>query len=221
MKKSFLLLCTATLLFANTYGQENKSKTKVREVGFVFQNLDSYGLTYPFGNEKTLGRLSVLNLSGGGSEGDQLTYDRLGRVDGSTDKVRNFSAGLKIGFESRKRITDNFFFRSGLDIGGFYGTNKAELEALQSDIYGGITATNADRTIENWGASFEVIVGFNYTFKQKLVFGLEVLPGFQYEATKETLEYESGYEQEDEIGNVQASLGLENATLSIAYRFSK
>ncbi len=220
MKKSFLLLCTTTLLFTNSYAQEKTTKTRVQEVGFVFQNLDSYGLTYRFGNEKTLGRLSVLNLSGGGSDGDQYTYDRFSRINGTTDKVRNFSFGLKMGFETRKRIADNFFFRSGLDIGGFYGTNKAELETIQSDIYGGATTVNADRTVENWGASLEVILGFNYTFKEKLVFGLEVLPGMKYEATKETLEYESGYEQEDEIGTVQGNIGLENATLSIAYRFN-
>lgn len=219
MKKSFLLLCTTTLLFSSSYAQENTSKTRVQEVGFVFQNLNSYGLTYRFGNEKTLGRLSVLNLSGGGSDGDQYTYDIYGRVDGSTDKVRNFSAGLKMGFESRRRIADNFFFRSGLDIGGFYGINKAELKNVQSDINGGFVPVDVDRITENWRASLEVIIGFNYTFKEKLVLGLEVLPGVSYLTTKTTLKNDSGLERENEVGTVQGNIGLENATLSIAYRF--
>jgi len=208
IKKSLFLLGSAMLLVITSYAQE---KEKIHEAGIVFQDVNSYGLTYRFGSEKSLWRLSAINLSSSETDGSpSLSNNRI-------DKTKSFSGGIKFGHEWRNRIAENFYFRSGVEVGGSYGSIKQEGD-LFTDLNGFLAP--GERTVENWGASLEVIMGFNYVVKERLVLGIEILPGIEYEEETETFEYDSGEKEETDNSTISGSMGLTNATLSIAYRFN-
>ena len=219
MKKSLILLGSAMLLFMTSHAQE---KQKIQEVGFAFQSLDSYGLVYRFGNEKGVGRLTVLSLSAGGTDNPLGINTGSNSFQSTVDQTRSYSGGLKMGYEARVNLAPNFFFRSGFELGGSYGYQKEEGQIRFSDEFGNLFFVNGDLIYEQWTAEASAIIGFNYVVKDKLVLGVELLPTLQYRGEKASIETENEFlNTEDEGGTVAFDLGMTNALLSVAYRFGK
>jgi len=60
MKKTFLILLT----IASTFSISAQEKTKQKEVGITFSNLNDFGLSYKFGNSNSVWRINTLFTSG-------------------------------------------------------------------------------------------------------------------------------------------------------------
>src|SRR5262249_3403932 len=113
MKKTILLAAIA-LLFISAFAQE--SPLKVKEVGLVFSNLNSFGLRYKSGNENILFRITALSLTGSNTNNsyDNYSYNGISASVPSTSS-NSFGGGLNIGFECRKPVNNKSYFYWGLE----------------------------------------------------------------------------------------------------------
>jgi len=201
MKKLLLIFITLTMS-AMVIAQE---KSKQKEVGLVFSSLDNFGLTYKTGSEKSLWRFNTLFISGSSFKetADSLDYEQ-----------SNKGFGLKFGKEYRKVIIEKFEFRYGADISFSYNQSK--------NIVDDKSISDRDRTIEQtiYSPGINLVIGFNYVFKEHLVVGAELLPNFSYSTGKSK---ETGYTYNNDVErNISGfSYGLSNtsALLSLSYRF--
>ena len=69
MKKIFIITMIIVLVVANITLAQDKTSTKVHELGLTFSSLNSFGLNYKTGTEKKLLRLSALFLTASTSWG--------------------------------------------------------------------------------------------------------------------------------------------------------
>jgi len=205
MKKN--IVCFA-LLFALVSGaafaQQEKS-LRIHQVGIKFSSLNSFGLQYKTGGEKTLLRLSVLSLN----MGQNAIW---GKPKDSLDiKSSNYGAGFLIGFEKRIPVSAKLDFIWGLEAGVSYVYQKQKQ-----------ASTGNDYESKDWRLSpgVDVILGVNYTFSDHLVLGAEITPGiyYAYGKTKTTMNSVTS-----ERTNSTFGFGFDNtsAALTLAYRFGK
>lgn len=191
MKKSILTLLaliTLTVSNAQEIADTTNPKTKLREVGLTFTNLDSYGITYRFGNSKALWRFNAMGISGGNSTGEDSTktiykksvddlYYGTDRHITNDRKNENFNFNIRIGREYRFPIKEKLTFRLGADIGYGYGYNfntYTSSEANSTNI--GIDEIEK----ENFDYAINLVLGINYNITNSILFGFEVLPNFNY-----------------------------------------
>ncbi len=205
MKKTVL---TFTLLFAlisgASFAQQNP-KTRIHQVGINFSTLNSFGLHYKTGNEKTLLRLSFLSLNLGSSA-------EWGKPEDSLDyKTQNYGAGFRLGFEKRVQVVSQLNFIWGLEAGLNYTYNKQSAEYPNS---------NFTRTEWHMTPLVDVVIGLTYTIANHLVVGVEITPGIQYSFGKVKNITET---QTSENTTSSFGFGFNNnaAALSVAYRFGK
>lgn len=203
MKKTlpfFILL----LISYNSYSQE---KSKQKEAGITFNNLENFGLTYRIGSDKSLWRFNTLFATGNNfSQSDD---------DSSSDrKLTGF--GIKTGKEFRASIDDQFEFRYGIDLS--FQFSKSKTEQVEN---GG----NNDKRISkstSYSPGINAIIGFNYIAKKKMVIGVEILPNFTYHNTKNTNTITSdtiNQEINSESSGFNYGISNSSAMLSLAYRF--
>lgn len=205
MKKSMMILMIITMsIFATA-----QEKTKQKELGLTFRNLDSFGLSYKTGSEKALWRFNTLLLSGNKSEekSDNVSNDQS-------------SAGVSVSFgrEYRKSILDDLEFRYGADVSFSYTKSKTDYSDQNYPDY----ARKIERT--SYHPGINVVLGLNYVINQKIVVGVEVLPSFSYNTGEsvETNYYETGDEEvKSDLSGYSYGLSNTSALISIAYRFTK
>jgi len=205
MKKT--VSCFAFFFFLVSFGasaQQEKS-LRIHQVGIKFSNLNSFGLQYKTGSEKTLLRLSVLSLNMGQNA-------NWGKPEDSLDiKSSNYGAGFLIGFEKRIPVIAKLDFIWGLEAGVSYLYQKQKQESIGNDY-----------ETKDWRLSpgVDVILGVNYTFSDHLVFGAEITPGiyYAYGKTKTTM-----YSVTSERTNSNFGFSFNNtsAALTLAYCFGK
>lgn len=205
MKQTLLLLfCLSLSYFASAQETPELQETpKQKEVGLVFRNLDGFGLTYRTGTEKSLWRFNTVFISGGSSTST---------LDDRQNKSITTGFGLGAGKEWRKEIVQNFELRYGADLSFGFTYNKSETDD-----------ENDDQDFLTKNTTFEpginFVFGFNYVIKEKIVFGLEVLPGVSYSTGKNVIQAPN---EEDVTRNVSGfNFGLSNSSvlLSALYRF--
>jgi hypothetical protein len=187
MKRLSLLFVLTFILFSSLYSQE---KIKSKEVGLYFSSLDAFGIRYKFGNEKHMLRLTALSLSGGSYSND------IG--NGSTQNQSSFGAGLSFGIEFPVKITDNFNFYYGGQLGTSYYYSKNE------------TTSNDASKVNSFGGSAGFILGFMYSINSSISLSAEIVPAINYNYSKQGESTSSGF-----------GFGLNNATagLTLGYRF--
>ena len=122
MKKNIFLFLFLTIVFSNVFAQENSGK--VKEVGLVFSNLNSFGIRYKCGNEKSLFRITALTINGSDMNSSSSANSLNGNsTNTSTNPANSLSLGLNFGFEIRKHISEKIFLFYGIDwINTFSGT---------------------------------------------------------------------------------------------------
>ncbi len=207
MKKLALLFTMLfTFMSCGLFAQQEKP-LHYKQVGINFSNLNSFGLHYKTGNEKTLFRMSLLSLNMG-------VNSNKGRTQDSIDtRVTSFGAGFRIGFEKKIPVTAKFNFIWGLEVGTNLNYSK------QKNNYSG---TYNDNEIKTWTITplIDVVLGATYTISDHLVFGAEILPFIQYSFGKSTSIRST---TTTELTNSAFNFGFNNnsASLSIAYRFGK
>jgi len=98
MKRLSILLVLIICFLHNVDSQE---KSKSKEIGIYFSNLDAFGIRYKSGNEIAMFRLTAVSLSLGSSSDDNgngITQDRYSGF------------GLNLGLEFHVKINDQFNF---------------------------------------------------------------------------------------------------------------
>lgn len=96
-----------------------QGEKNVQEIGFLFSNGDSYGLTYRFGTEHSLWRINLVSLSGNQTNtlGDSTYSDR-----------KNAGFNLDFGKEYRKSLSNKFDLRYGADLMFSYSKTYSDAE---------------------------------------------------------------------------------------------
>lgn len=192
--KNLFLISVLLLLPLSIFSQDNK----VKELGIIFDNLDSYGLTYRWGQSNSLWRLS-------GIVGEGYNY-KASDSDEDLNEGR-FSIGADIGKEKRKRLTEQLFLRLGGQVNAEYYSYKRDTSMGSDEEY-----VNKYATV---GANF--ILGFCYINKSNFVFGAEFLPGVSYMWGK--IGNESDIAEPYDVARWKIGGSSNAARISIAYQF--
>ncbi len=184
-----------------------QEKTKQKEVGLSFSNLDEFGITYKVGTQKAMWRFNTLLLTGGKNT---LKYPEQAKVINN-----NFGFDLMVGREYRTSIDDNFEFRCGFDLS-----------------FSNYKLTHEDKTMEDshdWRKTvskessygFNLVFGFNYVFKNKLVVGVEALPNVSIidGEIKKSAYYGDFETEKSDISGSRYGLKNSSVLLTLAYRF--
>lgn len=205
MKNATLLLICLTIS-SQTFAQE---PTRQKEVGMIFQDFDNFGLTYRTGTSAAMWRFNTLFINGRDSEinGDQFDQEN-----------SFFGFNLQGGREWRKPILADFEFRYGVDISFGYDQSTRVSEITS----GNMEKIETESTRLSPGINF--VLGVNYVLKDKLVFGLEILPGITYTSGEETsirTTVDGRTETASDNNSLRYGFSNNSAQLSIAYRFAK
>jgi hypothetical protein len=207
MKKIVILLVALTL---STFIMAQE-KTKVKEIGLTFRNLDQFGFSYKVGTEHSLWRFNAISLSGN-SESENLDND-----DNDRDS-NHFGLGFSVGKEYRKLIAKNFEYRYGFDFSFSYKHSKIKRPSYSEYVshYGDITSKSNIYT-----PGINLVLGVNYIISEHLVLGAEMMPYFKYTFGKRSEEMEEYYDGEIEIDHSNFRYGFNSSSilLSVAYRF--
>jgi hypothetical protein len=208
MKTRLLFLTMLFVLVScGLYAQQEKS-LRIHQVGINFSNLNSFGLHYKTGSEKTLLRLSLLALNTGQNSS-------WGRSEDSLEvKSSSYGAGFRLGFEKRIPIVTKLNFVWGVEAGINYTYQKQK----RNDSY---TYYNDYETVD-WRIMpvVNLILGVTYTIADHLVVGAEIGPGIQYSYGKsKTTNYTRTVEQTNTGFGFYFSTS--SANLTLAYRFGK
>jgi hypothetical protein len=203
MKKACMFLLAITVsVFAMA-----QEKTKQKEVGLIFRNLDNFGVIYKSGSEKALWRYNALMISGSSQKNDAEVYsDEQSKI--------GFSAGF--GREYRKEIAENFELRYGADLSFAY--NHSTFDHKDDN------GIDLEREQTTYSSGVNLIFGFNYVFKEKFVVGFELLPAFSYYTGKSVQKDGHGTTDDEinsDISGFNYGLSNSSAVLSVAYRFFK
>ena len=176
-----------------------------REVGFAFSNFNQFGLIYKSGTQKALWRFETLALTGVNTKTES----------GDESNTRtDLGFSLRIGREARKNIAPNLELRLGGDVSFLVNHTKREIKDNNSPIADRLTK----RTTYEPGINF--VFGFNYVVKEKLVLGVEVLPGISYMAGVEKSTVGSGDEDKTDYSGFYYGFRNNFARLSVAFRFN-
>lgn len=196
----FVCLMTASYLSAQESGNQ-------KEIGIVFSNLDNFGLTFKTGTEKSLWRLTTLLISGSKTDekADSLDY-----------KSNSIGFGVKIGKEYRKKIVEHLDLRLGADLSFSYTRSKTEYDDKSLNNYNRLT----EQTVYQPGIN--LVIGFNYTFGEKFVAGVEILPNFSYRTgtgKEQTPFTNNGMVVNSDISGFSYGISNTSALLSLSCRF--
>ena len=207
MKTRFILF---TMLFAvmscGLFAQQEKP-LHYYQLGLNFSSLNSFGVHFKTGSEKTLFRATLLslNLVNGSTEGRPR--------DSIDSKITSYGAGLRVGFERHVPVFARLNFIWGIEAGFNYTYQKQDQNL--TGIYNDIT-----RTSWTMAPMVDVVLGLTYTLSDHLVFGAELAPYVQYSFGKiNSKTYSATTESTAKSFNFGFTNGAANLTL--AYRFGK
>ncbi|MCX6305339.1 MAG: hypothetical protein NT040_10245 [Bacteroidetes bacterium] len=200
---AFLSLIFSFISFG-VYAQQEKPG-HVNQFGINFSSLNSFGIHYKTGTEKTLLRLSLLTLDLGAGK-------HWGRpADSLENKEISYGAGFRLGFEKHVTLAPKFDFIWGVEAGCNYSYQKQKTESKAITM-----ETSA------WWVSplANLILGATCKVSDHVVIGAEITPGIIYSYGKAT---NTSMDQTLEQTNSKFDFGFSNnyASLSLAYRFGK
>lgn len=139
---------------------------KTREVGLLFSDINSFGLTYRNGNQNALFRINTIVAQGSSSSEDNGS---------STIDSNNNSFGFEIGKEYRSVLDEKLDLRYGFDLKFNYAKSTSETEDSND------SNNNFLSEIETFTPGINLIIGLNYHLSNNIFFGAEVLPSVNYQ----------------------------------------
>ena len=202
MKKTFLL-AGILLINLNLFAQQTQ---KLNELGLTTRSLNTFGITYRFGNEKSVWRINVFSTNG------QSSFDNSNNRE---LKENRYGAALQLGKERRTAISNTFELRHGLDFGFSYNSSKIVIH----DNVGNLVT---DRLSRSYEPKINLVLGFNFIFNQSFLLGAALQPSISYQISNN-----KNYDENSKTYNSQNrnyfNFGLSNQViqLSLAYRFNK
>lgn len=200
--KILLLISFSLAISLSILAQE---KSKQQEVGLVFNDLNSFGLTYKTGSNISMWRFNALLI-----EGDNINYES----DSRNNRRFNTALYFKFGKEFHYVLVDNLEFRVGADVLFNYQKNK---EVFTDNL---IENYSINRESVIYESGINLIFGVNYVINNKLIIGAEILPYISYTTGHNTVNNGNGSsENVQDISGYSYGLSNQSAMLSIAYRF--
>jgi len=220
MKKLLSVFFCAFILHCSGFSQ------RVVEYGLTFRNVDNFGFIYKRGSENHLFRLSLLSLNNVSQQDNgQFAFHgtTLNSYDNSSDR-KNFGFGVGVGYEFKAKLSDNFSFVYGPQIGYSFLKDKYEPEVRIIDPTNFITSETSK--VNRFQLS--MILGFNYCINDKFSFSAEIYPGYTYNKHNFEQRRIIGATDNYEFTSVnkttkQNSLSFDTSTamLTISYRVSR
>jgi hypothetical protein len=197
MKRTiFLAGMVLTALFS--YGQDS---SKVREIGLTTERLDDFNITYRFGTENKLWRISTVDMDARIWKEERDDYDRL---------RSNYSIGVAVGKEWRVALGEKMKLRYGMDL--FYSYRYYSHEVDNAiDVY------DSHNIGTSHGAGVRAIVGFNYDLTDRLILGAEARPGIAYTHFKSIDKIEDDVYQN--IHSITGNVTNNSLLFSLVYQF--
>jgi hypothetical protein len=189
MKKLSILFVLTFVLLNSVYSQE---KNTSREIGLHFNNFDSFGIRYKFGNEKRIFRLTGISLNTRSiSQNRNITNEPI------SDNT-NFGVRLNFGVEYPIKIADNLNFFYGGELSGAYSHNKIEF------------TNNNSNKLNVYSAGIGFILGFSHNIKSNILLSAEIIPSFVYTNS-----------ENDENNSTEFAFELSNnfAGITLGYKF--
>jgi hypothetical protein len=140
------------------------AQEKVNEIGVVFSNLNDFGVTYRFGNEKSLWRFDAVSIYANNNTKAFINYEEL-------DNAYGFD--VRVGKEFRKKLNDKISLSYGADIsfGYEYTVDGKDYIVFMNDVI---------NEYRRFLPGINLIIGVNYDITNKLSAGAELLPGGKY-----------------------------------------
>ena len=181
--------------------QPKQGLKRVYEIGINFSSLNSFGLNFKIGNQKTLYRLTLLALNINNSQTVLRVFDT------TSSKVADYGAGIRIGFEKRIFLAKNFDLHLGSDAGFSYYYHK--------------TGDEDSRSTE-WviNPALYLVVGLAYQAGEHFMITAELAPSLQYLYGKKKFT-EAGSNQVITSHNLGFALSNNSVSITIAYRILK
>lgn len=203
MKNSILIL----VFLASTMYVSAQEIPKQKEVGIAFRSLDNFGLTFKTGTEKSIWRFNGLALNGNNISQEQDSLKKIGKHNG-------FSIG--IGKEFRKEVAENLEFRYGADFtfSNYYSYVKVDDLSIEN-------FDQLDKSV-TYEPRINLVLGLNYAINNKLVVGVEVLPGVSYTTGTTTRNYiyqNTEHNSDEDISGFHYGFSTNSALLTLACRF--
>src|SRR6056297_3498762 len=203
MKKSVLFLLTLCLT-VTVMGQDTKESGQQKEIGILFSDFESFGLTYKFGTSKSMFRIKTILLSGSINESNSFNSE-----------IINENLRFKLGFgkEFRSDISKKAELRYGADVLFEYSKyeSKTKNETSGNNYF-------LDKQIY-YGPGVNLIIGFNYSISKKIFFGAEILPYITYlTGTKTEKTYPDFISTESDLSRLKYGLSNTSIMLSLTYR---
>jgi hypothetical protein len=202
--RKLLLIISLTFFYFYSFSQEN---SRQNEIGLAFNNLDNFGLTFKTGMGTSAWRITTLLISGFNSEQneDSLTYLR-----------DNVGFGIGFGREYKVDIAENLQILLGADLS--YSYSKTVYDNDDKSV------NDDDRYKEFYQhePAFNLVFGFNYILKEKLVIGAEIHPYISYlkvNTTEENPFINNGVETKDYVTTINYGLSNSSVLLTLSYRF--
>jgi len=183
-----------------------QEKVKQKELGLVFENLNSFGITYKFGHHKSMWRLKSLYGSGHQSDYKATDEERVGK---------QYTLSFSFGKQFAKEITDKVDLIYGLDIKYSYLYNYSK------DVSNYNEYANREYMEYYHAPGLNLLIGFNYIINESIIIGAELLPGCSYAFGKKTESYSNDPDRDVEFDTSQFGFNLSSSSVSVslAYRF--
>jgi hypothetical protein len=180
----------------SAYSQEKLNRPN--EIGFVFSNLNSFGLRYKCGNDTTMFRITSLVLTGTNTT-NSYNYSNNGVADGNipASTSNTIAPGLNFGFEQRKWINNKLYFYYGLEWINSYSESKSNnvtpvtstmIYTLNNVEYVSTIVYNNTSYSKAWTINSGLGIVFGVTYKLNELFSIstEIEPSVPYKYTKTT-----------------------------------
>ena len=201
MKKEFILIIFLGLIPVRSIAQD--TNPRINEVGISLRGATSLGIRFKTGNEKTLFRITLLSASVSNTKSLSAPNPDNDSENGS------IGAGLNIGIEKRKSISENIWFYYGTDLINSFSKNSYE-------------SPSAVSSSEDWAIStgIGVVIGLIYKINNSINISAEVMPSIWYSYGKTTSDSEISSSERTNRG-LDYSLVSPGANLTFSYRFGK
>ncbi len=199
MKKTFftsIYILAATLILA-------QEKIPQKELGFVFSDLNNFGLAFKIGNNVAMWRINTVAIN---NHNDNRKNTKL------EENNSRLGLTLKFGRENYISIAKNIEFCLGADL--IYSYYEDETDRKTQD-----QINNYYKSEKTHSGGASLILGFNYIVKEKLILGIAIFPGYQRFTREELVRDYNNNELKTTQTGSNFGFSSTSGQLSIAVRF--
>lgn len=198
-----IILVGASIIAPFCLQAQDVQPSRIHEIGISFNNLNSFGLRYKWGNDTTLYRITGLVLNGSYAK---ASPDSLGSVNSGV------GFGFNIGFEKRKPIINNLSFYDGL-----------ELQTSCNYSYSNVNTYYIwNEKLFQVDGGLGIVLGLSYKVSSTIYLDVEVVPDIMYTYKTDKINQNGGgaTTKTTKTRTSTFSLNLSNTVnLTLSYRF--